>query len=229
MTISADALKRFAAVVIAFCIYFFLIYALASAALVAPEFAKPGELVKVTSDEPADWVVQPDEYNATAYIDTNRKTLVLANAKPGTVYIFAATTDPETNEPKAFCWRLEISDSAPDPKPEDVKPADVKFPQTVADALASVESENKDKERQGLVAVLNSTIGFIDAKSITTPAGARETIRRNWTVRAASISADTETNWAPVLIQIFAALTADNLPAVKTALEQAVAALGGTE
>ena len=106
------------------------------AAITAPESARPGELVKVMSDVEADWVVQPDEYNQTAYIDSNRKTLVLANPKPGTVYIFAATTDAETKEPKAFCWKLEISEQAP--TGDEVippKPIEIGFPQTVTEAI----------------------------------------------------------------------------------------------
>ncbi len=207
------------------------------AAITAPESARPGELVRVTSDTEADWIVAPEEYNRTSYIDSNKKTLVIANPKEGTVYIFAATTDRD-NSPKAFCWRLEITDSAPDepvpplnPDPDvqpepPVKPEPV-FPETVALAAQDVESPNWDKERQNLVYVLNATITFIDNKSVLSPAGARETIRRNWTVRAATISADSETLWAPVLIKIFQPLNSTNIDEIKAALEQSVKALEG--
>lgn len=209
----------------------------ATADLTAPQSAKPGTLVRIVSDSEADWIVQPDCYNVTAYIDSNRKTLVLSSPVQGTVYIFAATTDRD-NSPKAFCWRLEITDSAPDepvpplnPDPDvqpepPVKPDPV-FPETVALAADAVESPNWDKERQNLVYVLNATITFIENKSVLTPAGARETIRRNWTVHAATISADSETLWAPVLIQIFQPLNATNIDEIKAALEQSVKALEG--
>ena len=203
------------------------------AAITAPESARPGELVKVTSDVEADWIVQPDEYSQTAYIDSNRKTLVLANPKPGTVYIFAATTDAETNSPKAFCWKLEITEQAPetddkvDPAPTP-KPVEVVFPQTVTDAIKNIDSPNKDAEIKSLLYVLKSTIAFIDNGSVTTPAGARETIRRNWTIRAAAISPDTETIWAPVLIQVFKPLATNDVKNVKESLNTLIKALEGT-
>lgn len=200
------------------------------AAITAPESARPGELVKVTSDVEADWVVQPDEYSQTAYIDSNRKTLVLANPKPGTVYIFAATTDTETNSPKAFCWKLEITEQAPetddkvDPAPTP-KPVEIVFPQTVTDAIKNIDSPNKDAEIKSLLYVLKSTVGFIDNGSVTTSAGARETIRRNWILKANSVSKDTETLWAPVLIQIFKPLNDTDLQKVKGALNECIKAM----
>ena len=203
-----------------------LLCGLAYAAINAPESARPGELVKVTSDVEADWVVQPDEYNQTAYIDSNKKTLVLANPKPGTVYIFAATTDAETNSPKAFCWKLEISEQAP--TGDEVippKPIDIGFPQTVTDAIDSVDSPNKEKEKTELLDVLKSTVAFIDNGSVTTSAGARETIRRNWILKANSVSNDTETLWAPVLIQIFKPLNDTDLQKVKSALNECIKAM----
>ena len=196
------------------------------AAITAPESARPGELVKVMSDVEADWVVQPDEYNQTAYIDSNRKTLVLANPKPGTVYIFAATTDAETKEPKAFCWKLEISEQAP--TGDEVippKPIEIGFPQTVTDAINSVDSPNKEKEKTDLLDVLKSTVAFINNGSVTTTAGARETIRRNWILKANSVSKDTETLWAPVLIQIFKPLNDTDLQKVKGALNECIKAM----
>lgn len=196
------------------------------AAITAPESARPGELVKVTSDVEADWVVQPDEYSQTAYIDSNRKTLVLANPKPGTVYIFAATTDAETNSPKAFCWKLEITEQAP--TGDEVippKPIEIAFPQTVTDAINSVESSNKEKEKTELLDVLKSTVAFIDNGSVTTTAGARETIRRNWILKANSVSKDTETLWAPVLIQIFKPLNDTDLQKVKSSLNECIKAM----
>ena len=189
------------------------------AAITAPESARPGELVKVTSDVEADWIVQPDEYSQTAYIDSNRKTLVLANPKPGTVYIFAATTDAETNSPE--------TDDKVDPAPTP-KPVEVVFPQTVTDAIKNIDSPNKDAEIKSLLYVLKSTIAFIDNGSVTTPAGARETIRRNWTIRAAAISPDTETIWAPVLIQVFKPLATNDVKNVKESLNTLIKALEGT-
>lgn len=203
------------------------------AAITAPESARPGELVKVTSDVEADWVVQPDEYNQTAYIDSNKKTLVIANPKEGTVYIFAATVDSETQEPKAYCWKLIITEQAPemddkvDPAPTP-KPVEIVFPQTVTDAIKNIDSPNKDAEIKSLLYVLKSTVGFIDDGSVTTPAGARETIRRNWTIRAAAISPDTETIWAPVLIQVFKPLATNDVKNVKESLNTLIKALEGT-
>ena len=199
------------------------------ATITAPEYAKPGELVMVTSDTEADWIVAPEEYNKTSYVDSNKKTLVLANPKPGTVYIFAATTDVETNSPKAFCWKLEITEQAP--TGDEVippKPIEIAFPQTVTDAIDSIDSPNKEKEVTGLLDVLKSTIAFIDNGSVTTPAGARETIRRNWTIRAAAISPDTEAIWAPVLIQVFKPLATNDVKNVKESLNTLIKALEGT-
>ena len=196
------------------------------AAITAPESARPGELVKVTSDVEADWIVQPDEYSQTAYIDSNRKTLVLANPKPGTVYVFAATVDEETKAPKAFCWKLEITEQAP--TADEVippKPIEIAFPQTVTDAIDSIDSPNKEKEVTGLLDVLKSTIAFIDNGSVTTTAGARETIRRNWILKANSVSKDTETLWAPVLIQIFKPLNDTDLQKVKGSLNECIKAM----
>lgn len=202
------------------------------AAITAPEYAKPGELVRVTSDTEADWIVAPEEYNRTSYVDSNKKTLVIANPKEGTVYIFAATVDSETQEPKAYCWKLIITEQAPetddkvDPAPTP-KPVEIVFPQTVTDAIDSIDSPNKEKEVTGLLDVLKSTIAFIDNGSVTTPAGARETIRRNWTIRAAAISPDTETIWAPVLIQVFKPLATNDVKNVKESLNTLIKALEG--
>lgn len=203
------------------------------AAITAPESARLGELVKVTSDVEADWVVQPDEYSQTAYIDSNRKTLVLANPKPGTVYIFAATTDVETNSPKAFCWKLIITEQAPetddkvDPAPTP-KPVEIVFPQTVTNAIRDISTANKESELKSLLDVLKSTVGFIDNGSVTSPAGARETIRRNWTIKAAAVSPDTETIWAPVLIEVFKPLATNDVNSVRESLDTLIKALEGT-
>lgn len=205
----------------------------AHAAITAPEYAKPGELVRVTSDTEADWIVAPEEYNRTSYIDSNKKTLVIANPKEGTVYIFAATVDSETQEPKAYCWKLIITEQAPetddkvDPAPTP-KPVEIVFPQTVTDAIKNIDSPNKDAEIKSLLYVLKSTVGFIDNGSVTTPAGARETIRRNWTIRAAAISPDTETIWAPVLIQVFKPLATNDVKNVNVSLSTLIKALEGT-
>lgn len=205
----------------------------AHAAITAPEYAKPGELVRVTSDTEADWIVAPEEYNRTAYIDSNKKTLVIANPKEGTVYLFAATVDPETQEPKAYCWKLIITEQAPetddkvDPAPTP-KPVEIVFPQTVTDAIRDVNSPTKESDMKALLDVLKSTAGFIDNGSITTPAGARETIRRNWTMKSAAISPDTETMWAPVLIQVFKPLATNDVKNVKESLNTLIKALEGT-
>lgn len=203
------------------------------AAITAPEYAKPGELVRVTSDTEADWIVAPEEYNRTSYVDSNKKTLVIANPKVGTVYIFAATVDSETQEPKAYCWKLIITEQAPetddkvDPAPTP-KPVEIVFPQTVTDAIKNIDSPNKEAEIKSLLYVLKSTVGFIDNGSVTTPAGARETIRRNWTMKAAAISPDTETIWAPVLIQVFKPLATNDVKNVKESLNTLIKALEGT-
>ena len=203
------------------------------AAITAPEYAKPGELVRVTSDTEADWIVAPEEYNRTSYIDSNKKTLVIANPKEGTVYLFAATADPETQEPKAYCWKLIITEQAPetddkvDPAPTP-KPVEIVFPQTVTNAIRDIDSPNKENEVKALLDVLKSTVGFIDNGSVTTPAGARETIRRNWTIRAAAISPETETIWAPVLIQVFKPLATNDVKNVKESLNTLIKALEGT-
>lgn len=189
---------------------------MAYAAINAPERVKPGELIKVTSDTEADWIVQPDEYRKAAYVDSNKKTLVLLGAKQGTVYVFAATV--VGGEPKAYCWKVEVTEQAPeqdDVIPVPPEPVDVVFPQTVTDAIDSIDSPNKEKEVTGLLDVLKSTIAFIDNGSVTSTAGARETIRRNWTIKAANVSADTEQNWAPVLTEIFKPLSINDVKSIR--------------
>lgn len=202
------------------------------AAITAPEYAKPGELVRVTSDTEADWIVAPEEYNRTSYVDSNKKTLVIANPKEGTVYLFAATIDPETQEPKAYCWKLIISEQAPetdekvDPTPIP-KPVEIVFPHTVTNAIRDIDSPNKENGVKALLDVLKSTVGFIDNGSVTTPAGARETIRRNWTMKAATVSPDTETLWAPVLIEVFKPLAVNDVKSVRESLNTLIKALEG--
>lgn len=199
---------------------------MAYAALTAPEQVKPGELIRVTSDTEADWIVQPDEYRKTAYVDSNKKTLVLLGAKQGTVYVFAATV--VGGEPKAYCWKVEITEQAPeqdDVIPVPPEPVDIVFPQTVTNAVDSIDSPNKEKEVTGLLDVLKSTIAFIDNGSVTTPAGARETIRRNWTIKAANVSSDTEQNWAPVLIEIFKPLSTNDVKSIRENLLSLVKAM----
>lgn len=192
------------------------------AALTAPESAKPGELVRVTSDVEADWIVQPEEYSANVYVDSNKKTLVFASAKPGTVYIFAATSD-DGGAPKAQCWRLVITPDAPD-NPAPVPNA---YPQTVTDAISRIQSKTIDAEKQTFIKVLKSTAGFIDSGSINTPAGVRETIRRNWLLQTASVNPDAPTVWQDATDALMEALNAPELATAKQNVNALIEAMEG--
>lgn len=191
-------------------------------AITAPESAKPGELVRVASDVEADWIVQPEEYSANVYVDSNKKTLVFASGQPGTVYIFAATSD-DGGAPKAQCWRLVITPDAPD-NPAPVPNA---YPQTVTDAIAKIQSKTIDAEKQTFIKVLKSTAGFIDAGSINTPAGVRETIRRNWLLQTASVNPDAPTVWQDATDALMEALNAPELATAKQNVNALIEAMEG--
>lgn len=211
-----------------------LIQSVCYGALSGTEVAKPGELVRITSDVEADWIVQPDEYAQNVYVDSSKKTLVLASPVPGVVYIFAATVETEGNAPKAFCWRLVIDDKdvvpAPDKTVEPKPIIDPVFPDTVIKSIS--ELTNKEltaKEQVAFTDVLKSTIGFIEQGSITTTAGARETIRRNWLVRSATVSTDTETRWTPILVELFKGIDKPGVKDVKKSLDAVLNAMEGTK
>lgn len=194
------------------------------AAITAPESAKPGELVRVASDVEADWIVQPDEYNANVYVDSNKKTLVFASGQPGTVYIFAATSD-DGGAPKAQCWRLVITPDAPD-NPTPVPNA---YPKTVIDAISRIQSKTIDAEKQTFIKVLKSTAGFIDSGSINTPAGVRETIRRNWLLQTASVNPDAPTVWQDATDALMEALNAPELATAKKNVNALIEAMEGRD
>lgn len=192
------------------------------AALTAPESAKPGELVRVASDVEADWIVQPEEYSANVYVDSNKKTLVFSSGQPGTVYIFAATAD-DGGAPKAQCWRLVITPDAPD-NPVPVPNA---YPKTVIDAISRIQSKTIDAEKQTFIKVLKSTAGFIDSGSINTPAGVRETIRRNWLLQTASVNPDAPTVWQDATDALMEALNAPELATAKKNINALIEAMEG--
>lgn len=194
------------------------------AALTAPESAKPGELVRVASDVEADWIVQPEEYSANVYVDSNKKTLVFASGQPGTVYIFAATSD-DGGAPKAQCWRLVITPDAPD-NPAPVPNA---YPKTVIDAISRIQSKTIDAEKQTFIKVLKSTAGFIDSGSINTPAGVRETIRRNWLLQTASVNPDAPTVWQDATDALMEALNAPELATAKKNVNALIEAMEGRD
>lgn len=215
--------------ILAIAIAFFISGCVAHAAITAPESAKPGELVRVTSDVEADWIVQPDEYSANVYVDSNKKTLVLSSSTPGKVYIFAATNG-EDNSPKAFCWTLTITPDAPDnPTPSPTPtPVPDKYPSNVIKAINSIATDTVDKEKATFISVLKSTIGFINDGSIKTIAGARETIRRNWTLQTATVNTNATEDWQAVMELVFSSLS-DDIQAAKSQLETLLKAMEGTK
>ena len=200
---------------------------------------RPGELVKIASAAPADWIVQPDEFARSVYIDTNKKTLVISSPTAGTAYIFAASADGE--QPLAQCWRLTFDPTAPDvrplppvnpePAPDPApEPAPDLFPNNVTDAIGAVTSPSLSREKQAFSGVIRSTLEFIDAGSVTTPAGARETIRRNWLLQTAPINVSAPDAWKKPMELTLDALSVSDMATVRRRLSDLLNALeGGTK
>ena len=225
-------IKRLLCVILAFCGYFVVIWLLANvcnAAITAPENIQPGDLARVVCDSEADWSVVPEEYSSMAYVDSNRKTLAISSPRPGTVYIFAATKD-ESGEPKGYVWKLTISEEAePNPAPEDdedvaPEPDTKLFPGNVIEAMDDVP-DFTTAERDAFAYVVGSTVEFIEQGAIRTVPGIRETIRRNWTIRAAHVSKTTETRWAPVMVLLFEQLESNDVKACRESLNVVLSAI----
>lgn len=200
------------------------------ATLTAPETASAGSLVIIKSDAPAVWSIQPKEYAADAYVDSNGQTLALALAKPGTVYIFAATVD-EDGEPAADVVQLTVIGTDidvvplppvnPDPPPTP-EPPQLTFPEEVKAEVDKLDAPTKLGEIEAFVSVLNATVKFVDDGQVRTVSGLRETIRRNLQLRFAVTSADAFKRWEPVCEKLYDGLDKDDVKKARDQLADVV-------
>ncbi len=204
-----------------------------TANLTAPATASVGSLVRIDSDEPAViWTIQPAQYSASMYVDSNGKAAVLTIPTAGTVYVFAAR-EGEAGQLLSDCVKIEITDNDkidvvpfppvdPVPAPE---PRPLTFVEQVKAEVDNLDGDKKDAEKEAFLSVLDATVKFVDNGQVRTTTGIRETIRRNWQLRAITIAPDVYSRWESVTNTLLDGLDKDNPANAKKQLIDVIAAL----
>lgn len=188
------------------------------AALTGQSMAAPGELARFDSDVESDWFIMPVENQSGVYIDTNKKTLLLASPNEGTIYIFAASVDPD-GKPKADVATLTIT--------KDSKIIVTPLPPVETSIEALVKDGTKDcttAEKQALANSFSIVCTSIDNKTITTATSAREAFRKQWLYESGRLQNRDKLNGFLTLIS--EALKTDDLQVIRTQYGEAVKALG---
>ena len=151
----------------------------AFAALEGPDSCEAGTLAIIRSDCEAVWTVYPSTYSNSFATADGGKTLFFASPVKGEVAIIAASVN-EDGKPTldALTLRNGMDDPEPTPTPE---------PGTLEEII---KTGSVGKDRAELAALAESfeyVVAAIDQRTVTTPAGARETFRAVWANKGSAV------------------------------------------
>lgn len=199
------------------------------ASLTAPETASVGSLVGIKSDVPATvWTIQPAANAVNMYIDSNGKTAVFTSPTPGTVYVFAAYE--QDGQLKSDVARVRIVEGyTPEPFDPTPNPPISPLADRVDREVDKLDGDTKPAEIEAFLDVLRSTVKFLDNGQISSTAGIRETLRRNWQVQAATISPQSVTRWDSVWNVLFDGLDKTDPTKAKEQIEAVLREMEGRE
>jgi len=201
--------------------FFFLLLlispCLANAEITGPDSAKAGEMAVFNSNVETAWTIVPETYSASFYVDSSKKTLVFSSPVEGVVTIIGASITAEggpTIEKKVFYNGVDIPNPSPAPSPT---PAPViKDLKSVAKSEGEgVSSANKNKEVEAIVESFRIASDGINRGVITTPQGARYTLRSSWSEKANAISPESLKTWEKFFDEISEYVSTDDLTKIK--------------
>lgn len=177
--------------------------------ITAPDCVNAGELVIAQSDEPATWLVFPEEYqNAFAIVNAGKACAFASPIKGKVTFIAASVVDG-----KAI---LDIHTLYNGVKKDDPVDPDEQIDEDSLEGI--VKKEGREKAPTFLTALAESfelAVSGINNRTVTTVPGARETFRKEWMRKAALTNPNAMGEMESLLEQVSSKIDFTNLESVK--------------
>lgn len=185
-------------------------------AIQGADYIAAGELAVFISEAPAAWSVIPETYSNSIHVDSNGRKLLFASPVKGTVSIIAATT--ADGKPQITVHTFTNGEKSPTPEPTPEPQPEPKDPleELTRKEILKIDATAADAGREKLADVFQKCIEFIDAGTVQTPAGARETFRRYWEFEAARAGAGTLDAFRPLLSAVSDAIDWSTILSVRS-------------